>query len=54
MNSLLNKEIHRQGGRNLIRIGDQEIDFSISFNMFMVTHTRTNMHIPFHASFNIS
>ena len=37
MNSLLNKEIHRQGGRNLIRIGDQEIDFSISFNMFMVT-----------------
>ena len=37
MNSLLNKEIHRQGGRNLIRIGDQEIDFSITFNMFMVT-----------------
>ena len=26
MNSLLNKEIHKQGGRNLIRIGDQEID----------------------------
>ena len=37
MNSLLNKEIHKQGGRNLIRIGDQEIDFSKSFNMFMVT-----------------
>ena len=37
MNSLLNKEIHKQGGRNLIRIGDQEIDFSLSFNMFMVT-----------------
>ena len=37
MNSLLNKEIHKQGGRNLIRIGDQEIDFSVSFNMFMVT-----------------
>ena len=37
MNSLLNKEIHRQGGRNLIRIGDQEIDFSLTFNMFMVT-----------------
>ena len=37
MNSLLNKEIHRQGGRNLIRIGDQEIDFSTTFNMFMVT-----------------
>jgi dynein heavy chain 1 len=37
MNSLLNKEIHKQGGRNLIRIGDQEIDFSSTFNMFMVT-----------------
>jgi dynein heavy chain 1, cytosolic len=37
MNSLLNKEIHKTGGRNLIRIGDQEIDFSSSFNMFMVT-----------------
>ena len=37
MNSLLNKEIHKQGGRNLIRIGDQEIDFSVSFNMFMIT-----------------
>lgn len=37
MNSLLNKEIHRTGGRNLIRIGDQEIDFSLTFNMFMVT-----------------
>ena len=37
MNSLLNKEIHKQSGRNLIRIGDKEIDFSMSFNMFMVT-----------------
>ncbi len=37
MNSLLNKEIHKTGGRNLIRIGDQEIDFSPTFNMFMIT-----------------
>ena len=37
MNSLLNKETFKQGGRTLIRIGDQEIDFSNSFNMFMVT-----------------
>ena len=37
MNSLLNKEIHKQSGRNLIRIGDQEIDFSLTFNLFMVT-----------------
>ena len=37
MNSLLNKEIHKQSGRNLIRIGDKEIDFSLTFNMFMIT-----------------
>lgn len=37
MNSLLNKEIHKTGGRNLIRIGDQEIDFSPTFNMYMIT-----------------
>lgn len=37
MNALLNKETFKQGGRVLIRIGDQEIDFSASFNMFMVT-----------------
>ena len=36
MNSLQDKEIHRQGGRNLIRIRDKEIDFSFTFNMFMV------------------
>lgn len=37
MNSLLNKETFKQGGRVLIRIGDQEIDFSQTFNLFMVT-----------------
>ena len=46
MNSLLNKEIHRQGGRNLIRIGDQEIDFSLTFNMFMVTRDPTCQFTP--------
>ncbi len=46
MNSLLNKEIHKTGGRNLIRIGDQEIDFSVSFNMFMVTRDSSCQFTP--------
>jgi len=42
----LNKEIHRTGGRNLIRVGDQEIDFSVSFNMFMVTRDSSCQFTP--------
>lgn len=37
LNSVLNKELHKTGGRVLIRVGDQEIDFSPSFSMFMIT-----------------
>ena len=37
MNSVLNKEITKQGGRVLIRVGDQEIDFSNEFKLFMIT-----------------
>lgn len=37
LNSVLNKELYRTGGRVLIRVGDLEIDFSPSFTMFMVT-----------------
>lgn len=37
LNSVLNKEIIKQGGRVLIRVGDHEIDFSESFKLFMVT-----------------
>ena len=37
LNSVLNKEIYKTGGRVLIRVGDKEIDFSSSFNMFMIT-----------------
>jgi dynein heavy chain 1, cytosolic len=37
LNSVLNKEIYKTGGRVLIRVGDLEIDFSQNFNMFMVT-----------------
>jgi dynein heavy chain 1 len=34
---VLNKEIYKAGGRILIRVGDQEIDFAESFNLFMIT-----------------
>ncbi|EMD41600.1 dynein heavy chain protein 1 [Gelatoporia subvermispora B] len=37
LNPVLNKEIRRTGGRVLIRLGNQDIDFSPSFTMFLAT-----------------
>ena len=37
LTNILNKEIYKKGGRLLILIGDQEIDFSKNFNLFMIT-----------------
>ncbi|TFK57575.1 dynein heavy chain protein 1 [Heliocybe sulcata] len=37
LNAVLNKEIRRTGGRVLIRLGNQDIDFSPSFTMFLTT-----------------
>ncbi|KAJ3385444.1 hypothetical protein HDU84_002244 [Entophlyctis sp. JEL0112] len=37
LNSVLNKELRRTGGRVLIRLGGQEIDFSPSFKLFLST-----------------
>ena len=37
LNSVLNRELRRTGGRVLIRIGNQDIDFSPSFTMFLIT-----------------
>ena len=36
LNSLLNKEVMRQGGRALVRVGDQEIDFNPNFALFLL------------------
>ncbi|KAJ6227585.1 dynein heavy chain [Anaeramoeba flamelloides] len=41
LNTVLNKEYQKTGGRKLIRLGDQEIDFSPSFQMFMTTRDPT-------------
>ncbi|KAG1889346.1 dynein heavy chain and region D6 of dynein motor-domain-containing protein [Suillus subluteus] len=37
LNAVLNREIRRTGGRVLIRLGSQDIDFSPSFTMFLST-----------------
>ena len=37
LNAVLNKEIRRTGGRVLMRLGNQDIDFSPSFTMFLST-----------------
>lgn len=37
MNPVLNRELRRTGGRVLIRLGNQEIDFSPAFTTFMST-----------------
>lgn len=37
LNAVLNKELRRAGGRVLIRLGGQDIDFSPSFTLFLST-----------------
>jgi dynein heavy chain 1 len=37
LNSVLNREVIKQAGRVLVRVGDQEIDFHSSFLLFMIT-----------------
>jgi dynein heavy chain 1 len=37
LNAVLNREIRRTGGRVLIRLGNQDIDFSPAFTMFLTT-----------------
>lgn len=37
LNPLLNKELHKTGGRTLVRIGESDIDFSPTFKLFLTT-----------------
>jgi len=46
LNPVLNREVHRTGGRILVQVGDQEIDFSPSFNLFMITRDPTARFTP--------
>ena len=46
LNPVLNKEIQKKGGRVLIRLGDQEIDFSPSFAVYLFTRDPTAHFTP--------
>ncbi|GBG31493.1 Dynein heavy chain, cytoplasmic [Hondaea fermentalgiana] len=46
LNPVLNREIHRTGGRMLVRLGDQDIDFSPSFSMYLTTRDPTFQFAP--------
>lgn len=37
LNPVLNKEVHKTGGRVLVTLGDREIDFSPAFSIFLST-----------------
>lgn len=37
LNPILNREVRRTGGRNLVRIGNQDIDLSPAFTMFLAS-----------------
>lgn len=46
LNNVLNQETHRSGGRILITVGEQEIDFSPTFVIFLVTRDPTVQFTP--------
>lgn len=46
LNPVLNKEIQKKGGRILIRLGDQEIDFSPTFAVYLFTRDPTAHFTP--------
>lgn len=46
LNAVLNKETHKSGGRVLITVGDQDIDFSPLFTMFLTTRDPTAQFTP--------
>jgi dynein heavy chain 1 len=46
LNSVLNKEVYRSGGRVMITLGDKEIDFSPSFTIFLSTRDPTAHFTP--------
>ncbi|KAJ3124711.1 hypothetical protein HK098_000907 [Nowakowskiella sp. JEL0407] len=46
LNAVLNKELRKTGGRTLIRLGGQEIDFSPNFSLFLLTRDPTVQFAP--------
>eukprot|EP01088_Endostelium_zonatum_P017115 TRINITY_DN4896_c0_g2_i4.p1 TRINITY_DN4896_c0_g2~~TRINITY_DN4896_c0_g2_i4.p1 ORF type:complete len:1566 (-),score=517.57 TRINITY_DN4896_c0_g2_i4:241-4938(-) len=46
LNPVLNKEIRKAGGRVLIRLGDQDVDFSPTFTIYLATRDPTAHFTP--------
>ncbi|CAM9242548.1 unnamed protein product, partial [Chrysoparadoxa australica] len=46
LNPLLNKELHKTGGRTLIRLGGEDIDFSPKFMIFLTTRNPAAQFTP--------
>jgi dynein heavy chain 1 len=46
LNPILNKEVRRIGGRNLVRLGNQDIDLSPTFFMVLATRDPTHQFDP--------
>eukprot|EP00727_Mastigamoeba_balamuthi_P010917 m51a1_g6448 putative cytoplasmic dynein 1 heavy chain 1 (4576) ;mRNA; r:416422-430644 len=46
LNPVLNREVHKRGGRVLVKLGDNEVDFSPSFKAFLVTRDPTAHFTP--------
>lgn len=52
LNPVLNRELRRTGGRVLITLGDQDIDLSPSFTIFLSTRDPTVCSFRIHAVFD--
>ena len=46
LNPVLNREFQKTGGRVLVRVGAQDIDFSPSFSMYMTTRDPLHQFTP--------
>merc|ERR1711871_241593 len=46
LNPILNRELHKTGGRTLITLGKEDIDFSPSFSLFLTTTDASSSFAP--------
>eukprot|EP01062_Namystynia_karyoxenos_P055679 TRINITY_DN4670_c0_g1_i3.p1 TRINITY_DN4670_c0_g1~~TRINITY_DN4670_c0_g1_i3.p1 ORF type:complete len:4935 (+),score=2334.99 TRINITY_DN4670_c0_g1_i3:176-14806(+) len=46
LNPILNREVSKQGGRTLVRLGEQSIDLSPAFKLFLSTRDSTHQFAP--------
>jgi len=46
LNSVLNKEVQKKGGDMLMRVGDKEVQYFATFQMFMITRNQNAVFTP--------